>query len=111
MSIDSSRAAPRFMGLLLVCSFLSPQSAVAQRKHEGTVDGDPLVRVIGRDGIHSIDKPKMVTVKVADKIMPDYAPVLGVHDERRARAYPIWVLDGHEIVNDWLGEVPIAATW
>ena len=41
----------------------------------------------------------------------EYEPILGVHDGQRARAYPLWYLDTHEIVNDMLGDVPIAATW
>ena len=38
-------------------------------------------------------------------------PVIGVFDGEQARAYPTWVLDGHEIVNDRLSQLPIAATW
>ena len=111
MVIVRSYPALRFAGVLLVLASLFAPSAVAQRNTEGMVDGDPIIRVIGRDGIPAINKPKMVTVEVADKVMPDHVPVLGVHDGRQARAYPIWVLDDHEIVNDWLGEMPIAATW
>ena len=75
------------------------------------IDGDPIVRVLRKDAIRSIDRPKMITVTEADALMADEAPVLGVFDGKEARAYSLWHLDVHEIVNDTLGDLPIAATW
>jgi hypothetical protein len=43
--------------------------------------------------------------------MRDEEMILGVYDGKQARAYSTWHLDRHEIVNDRLGETPIAATW
>lgn len=43
--------------------------------------------------------------------MRDDEPVLGVTDGRVAKCYSTWLLERHEIVNDWLGDVPIAAEW
>ena len=37
--------------------------------------------------------------------------IIGVVLDGEARAYSIWHLDRHEVVNDRLGETPIAATW
>jgi hypothetical protein len=34
-----------------------------------------------------------------------------VFDGTVAKAYSLWQLDHHEIVNDTLGDVPIATTW
>ncbi len=78
---------------------------------DAVVEGDPIVRVLRKNAIRSIDRPHMITSAEAADLLVDHEPVLGVHDGERARAYPLWYLDGHEIVNDTLGDVPIAATW
>ena len=74
-------------------------------------DEAPIVRVIGRDAIRSIDHPEMITVAEVGDLIPDHEPVLGIFDGETARAYATWHLEQHEIVNDRLGDVPIAATW
>jgi hypothetical protein len=38
-------------------------------------------------------------------------PVLGVVVDGEARAYSLWQLDAHEIVNDEIAGSAIAATW
>jgi hypothetical protein len=78
---------------------------------DAVVEGDPIVRVLRKNAIRSIDRPRMISAVEAAELLVDHEPVLGVHDGERARAYPLWYLDAHEIVNDWLGDVPIAATW
>lgn len=78
---------------------------------EFEVDGDPVVRLLPPDAIPAIDHPDMISAAQADKIMKDDEPVLGLFDGKNARAYPTWFLDHHEIVNDRIGDVPIAATW
>ena len=78
---------------------------------EAVVEGDPILRVLRKNAIRSIDRPQMITAAEAADLLVDHEPVLGVHDGERARAYPLWYLDAHEIVNDRLGDVPIAATW
>ncbi|MEA1888818.1 MAG: DUF3179 domain-containing protein [Pseudomonadota bacterium] len=52
-----------------------------------------------RDGIPSIDKPKFVSVADADHLKADDR-VLGLVINNEARAYPIVILNWHEIVND-----------
>ncbi len=45
-----------------------------------------------------------------DPTLPDDTPVLGVERDGRARAYPLRILDHHEVVNDDFGG-PIAVTY
>ncbi len=78
---------------------------------ETIVDGDPMYKLLEPDDIKAIDDPEMITAAEADLVLGEDEPVLGVFDGMRARAYPVWMLDRHEIVNDRLGAVPIAATW
>lgn len=63
-----------------------------------------------KDGIPAIDQPDFLTagfaafLKVAD-------PVLGLTINGDARAYPIRILNWHEVVNDRFGERPVVITY
>ncbi|MGL1832531.1 DUF3179 domain-containing protein [Rhodocyclaceae bacterium SMB388] len=63
-----------------------------------------------RDGIPSIDQPRFVAAAEADFLKPDDR-VLGFHRSGIARAYPIAILNWHEVVNDRIGGEPIAVTF
>lgn len=54
---------------------------------------------VRRDGIPSIDDPKFVVAEDAEFLRDDDR-VIGVHRGGIARAYPIRILDHHEVVND-----------
>lgn len=62
-----------------------------------------------RDGIPSIDKPKF-TNALESEISSD-ARILGVYVNGIAKAYPISILNYHEIVNDFFGEKAIVVTY
>ncbi|MEM7025582.1 MAG: DUF3179 domain-containing protein [Pseudomonadota bacterium] len=62
-----------------------------------------------KDGIPSIDSPVFVPLAEAD--LPDQEPVIGLTIGDDARAYPIRILIWHEIVNDVVGDVPVAVTF
>ena len=65
---------------------------------------------VPRDGIPSIDNPKFVTAENADFLW-DRDRVLGVFRNDIAKAYPIRILDHHEIVNDSFGEEAIVVSY
>ncbi len=69
------------------------------------VKGDP------RDKLPPIYKPKIVSAKDAAKFLKDTDRVLGVVIEKEARAYPIFILQVHEMCNDTLGGRPIAPNY
>lgn len=62
-----------------------------------------------RDGIPAIDQPRFVEPKAA-RIAPD-ARVLGIVVNGDARAYPISILNWHEIVNDRVGGRAVVVTF
>ncbi|MFQ5971551.1 MAG: DUF3179 domain-containing protein [Alphaproteobacteria bacterium] len=66
---------------------------------------------VPRDGIPPIDDPVTGALAEADKVLGETEPVIAVHLNGAARAYPLGVLMRHEIVNDNLGGVPIAVTF
>jgi len=69
-----------------------------------------------RDGIPPIDNPRYVSQSEADSWLAPEEPVIAVALEQDdgsvvARAYPLQILLWHEIVNDTLGETPVAVTF
>lgn len=76
-----------------------------------TVERDLLVAGgPGRDGIKAVDEPGFVPAEAALWVKPD-TPVLGVALEGHARAYPVHVLEFHQVVNDEIGGVPVVVSW
>lgn len=64
----------------------------------------------GKDGIPAIHRPKFVSVEEADYLEPD-DQLLSVEHEGAVRAYPIRILDWHEVVNDAIGDFKFTVTY
>jgi hypothetical protein len=62
-----------------------------------------------RDGIPAIDRPRYVDARSSG--LADNDRVLGLALQGIARAYPIRILNWHEIVNDRLGDAAVAVTY
>lgn len=75
-----------------------------------TLQGDKVSTLLPPDAIRSIDDPRFVPASEADFMQPG-EPVVGVVRDGVAKAYSIWHLDRHEIVNDRIGNDPVAVTW
>ena len=69
------------------------------------VEGGP-----GKDGIHSVDAPKFATLPEAPWLGRE-TEVLGLELGDKARAYPVRMLEFHQIVNDVIGDTPVAITY
>lgn len=95
-----------FMWLL----FAGTVSAQLSWTEQTTIDGDPVMRGLPKDAIPAIDQPVFVPAGQA-KFMQDEEPVIGVAIGGIARAYPTWLLNGHEIVNDTIAGRTITVTW
>lgn len=63
-----------------------------------------------KDGIPAISNPRRVAPDQASFLKKDDR-VIGVTVADNARAYPLSILNQHEIVNDSLGDTPIAVTY
>ena len=63
-----------------------------------------------KDGIPSIDNPKFANVENA-QFMSDSDTVIGLEINGESKAYPLFILVWHEIVNDSIGGVPVAVTY
>ncbi|MCP5055897.1 MAG: DUF3179 domain-containing protein [bacterium] len=62
------------------------------------------------DGIPPLEHPKHVSVAGAEH-MKDGEPVFGVAAGGASRAYPLRILDWHELANDTLGGIPISLAY
>jgi hypothetical protein len=62
------------------------------------------------DGIPSIDEPTFLPTTAVD-FLADDEPVLAIDIDGDTRAYPIQVMIWHEIVNDTVGDTPVAVTY
>lgn len=64
-----------------------------------------------RDGIRSIDDPKLISNEEAAEWLADNEPVIALEINGDARAYPLQIITWHEIVNDEVGGVPAVVTF
>ena len=70
---------------------------------------DAIRTLLPFDAIPAITDPQFVSANEA-KLDPD-ALVIGVTFNDESHAYSLYLLNGHEIVNDVVGGLNIATTW
>lgn len=63
------------------------------------------------DGIPPIDNPQFETIELARAWLQDRSPVIVLAVGDDVRAYPLAILIWHEIVNDVVGDTPVAVTF
>ncbi|GIV76608.1 MAG: hypothetical protein KatS3mg050_1002 [Litorilinea sp.] len=64
-----------------------------------------------KDGIPAIDEPTFESPESAREWLSDRDPVILFEHDGHARAYPLAILIWHEIVNDTVGDLPVAVTF
>lgn len=103
--------------LILVGVLVCGTSLFAQENRNGFDYSDALVPPkeilwggVPRDGIPAIHNPTFVEAAEAD-FLSDNDRVLGLTRNGITKAYPIRIMDRHEIVNDQFGHEPIAVTY
>jgi len=64
-----------------------------------------------KDGIPALSSPDTTTVKEAREWIDELEGVVLVEVDGQARIYPLQILMWHEIINDRIGERPIAVTF
>lgn len=68
-------------------------------------------QVMEPDQFPVLHHPPMATVMEAGLEIDLDEPVIGLFLGGEARAYPISVMGGVELVNDTCGEIPVAVSW
>ncbi len=93
-----------------------PGAAGAETRNGFSLDGAlvPASEIrrggVPRDAIPALNWPDMVSADAADFLGPADR-VLGLAIDGRARAYPVGILNYHEIVNDIVAGRPVAVTY
>lgn len=105
------RVALRLLLLATIMSLSATPTLAMDMVVEFEHDGDPVYRVLAPGEIPAIEDPEFVSAEVGDLQMAADEPVFGLDIGGEARAYSLWQLDRHEIVNDEIGGVALAATW
>ena len=99
----------------LVFFFLIPASVLyGQHNFNGFRINDPLIPVSEivrggppKDGIRAIDHPQFILPGHLDRRLP----ILGVYHNGIAKAYPLNILDRHEVVNDFFSDAAVVVTY
>lgn len=68
-------------------------------------------RAAPRDHFPVVYDPTLADVAAGDEALSPNEPVIGLRIGKVAHAYPISVMGGVELVNDTIGELPIAVSW
>lgn len=81
---------------------------------DGIKHNIPLEKIKGggppKDGIPSIDNPVFTNIS-GSFFMSDSDTVIGLEINGEAKAYPLFILVWHEIVNDKVGGTPVSVTY
>ena len=101
------------VALLGACGGAGDSPAGSETAPEKTVSGaEPfhgLLQYRGKDAKLALIRPSFLAA--ADAHLADGVSVVGVSIGGAHRAYPLYVLKNHQVVNDTLAEVPLAASW
>jgi hypothetical protein len=102
---------PAAIALVLLLSLAFSPPAWGQLGTPEAVDGAPIRTVLPVDAIPAIDEPQYAPAEEAAAFMKPDEPVMGVAGGGEAKAFSLWQLHVHEIVNDVIGGTPVAVTW
>ena len=105
------RRAVKVAILLLLSAAVPVAAKLPEPEVVATIGGEDVYQLLPVGAIPAIDNPEFVSGTDADQQMRPEEPVLGVVMGGEARAYSLWQLDAHEIVNDQIAGTAIAATW
>lgn len=97
------------ISLFLLVECILSRSVTRGVAAEADYSRDAIQTLLPFDAIPAITKPWFVTASEAE--LGDNAPVIGVNFNGEQHAYSIYLLNGHEIVNDVVGGIRIATTW
>ena len=98
---------------LAACGAAGDSPGDSKTAGEKTVTGgEPfhgLLQYRGKDAKLALIRPSFVAA--GDAQLADGVSVVGVSIGGVHRAYPLYVLKNHQVVNDTVAEVPLAASW
>ena len=103
-------APDRLNEVIWICCLLFIFCHTAAHARKDGPDTVPEIHtVLPQDAIPAIFDPEFVPAEQADA--RDNAPMIGLSINGEHHAYSMYLLNGHEIVNDIVGGKPVATTW
>ena len=66
---------------------------------------------VGREKFQALINPRFVTAAESDFWLPDSARILGLLRDDVVKAYPLRIVNDHEVINDKAGELPILVVY
>lgn len=64
-----------------------------------------------RDGIPALYHPAFTSSKEANHVLRPNDLVLGIATKEASKAYPVRILNWHEVINDDVGQQPVVISW
>jgi uncharacterized protein DUF3179 len=89
-------------------------NGAGQKRFDVTRHTVPLAEIersVPKNSIPALVHPRFVASGEIGKLLDEKDRVLGVYLNGEARAYPIRILNWHELVNDEVGGQPILVSW
>ncbi len=102
---------------LLAASCATPQGSTDPHHPQSSGDRTPTGSEAyhGRIQYRAMDaKPAIVEpllLPAGEAMLASGTKVIGVYVNGEARAYPLFILNNHQIVNDVVGGTPLSASW
>ena len=90
----------------------NPGHGHASNEDRTPTGGEPfhgLIQYRAKDAKQAIVDP--VLLDSSDAIIAAGTKVIGVFIDGEARAYPLFILNNHQVVNDQVGDTPLSASW
>ncbi len=87
----------------------APSCSSAERTPTGAEVYHGLIQYRAKDAKPAIMEPELL--EADDAVIAPGTKVIGVFLGGEARAYPLFILNNHQIVNDQIGDVPLSASW
>jgi hypothetical protein len=100
--------------LMIVCLLAFATSSVFAQRPEPKkteVMGHTMYTLLKPGDIPAIFNPVFISIAEAESLYYDNEPLIVVTDGNKAKAYSIWYLDQHEVVNDYINGKAITVTW
>jgi hypothetical protein len=102
-------------GVLLAQAKQYLDAGKGQPPFEVTIHAVPIEEILNggppKDGIPALNLPKFVSAADGDKFLKKHDRVLAIEYNGVAKAYPIRILNWHEVVNDDFNGRPAVVTW
>lgn len=95
--------------LAVGCTTPAPNEEETSLSPTGSKRFSGMIQYRSKDAKMAIFEPDLLEAK--DAVIAPGTKVIGVFVGGEARAYPLFMLNNHQVVNDVVGGIPLSASW